>query len=499
MEFKHLVFFLVLFLGVPVGVLLAYSNRLFEKATWIAVVAFGFLGNSISINFFSFETYRGTSRGYEITLVDLAALTLFLVMALKQGSKMTFRVPGIGLYLIYLIFSLLSISNAENSFYSYAEVLKMIRMCFYFIVVFNYLDWRKEFTSMLFALAVVIALTFLVVLKQKYKNGIYQPPGFFPHQNSMALYMELLGPVFFAGWMNLKLSSRKMLLFGLAFLFSAGCAFLSYSRGAFLFFPVACGIVGVFSLFYHFEPRQVRILALLAVVGAFGVLLMLPNIIRRFESAPEASKNTRINLAIAARNMANDKFFGVGLNNWGIKINPPYTYSEHRIGGRYTDDFKDGIVETIYMLVAAECGWIGLASLLLMFAYFGILALRMTIAYAQTPLFYLPLGLMGGLAADYGHSILEWVLKQTPNFYILILAFGILSVLLHWKKEEKKRKKTAGGMARKKKTLSRSPRRETPEIQPLPDSADHQSVTIRCTQSGQESGLPNRSDTIQTV
>ena len=46
-------------------------------------------------------------------------------------------------------------------------------------------------------------------------------------------------------------------------------------------------------------------------------------------------------------------YFGVGLNNWGVVINPPYRYGEHR---DLDDDSKDGIVETIYLLVAAECG-----------------------------------------------------------------------------------------------------------------------------------------------
>ena len=45
---------------------------------------------------------------------------------------------------------------------------------------------------------------------------------------------------------------------------------------------------------------------------------------------------------------------GVGINNWGIKINPPYEYAERAGRNRNRgDDFKDGIVETVYLLVGA--------------------------------------------------------------------------------------------------------------------------------------------------
>ena len=63
------------------------------------------------------------------------------------------------------------------------------------------------------------------------------------------------------------------------------------------------------------------------------------------------------------RLMKDKPLLGVGLNNWGIKINPPYPYCEYRYGNkRIAPDFKEGIVESSYLLVGAECGLPALAA-----------------------------------------------------------------------------------------------------------------------------------------
>ena len=56
---------------------------------------------------------------------------------------------------------------------------------------------------------------------------------------------------------------------------------------------------------------------------------------------------------------------------------------------------------------------------------------------------FIPIALIGALTAIYIQSTLEWVLKQTNNFYQLmfILAIiGVVSRLLDQQKEEEKKK-----------------------------------------------------------
>ena len=156
----------------------------------------------------------------------------------------------------------------------------------------------------------------------------------------------------------------------------------------------------------------------------------MPRIIERFITAPESSGQTRKHFAIAAVNMMkHHPLEGVGINNWGIKINPPYDYSRHREAMHYKEDYKDGIVETVYLLVGAECGIPCLLVFLCWIAYYWISAFRLLRILRNTPYFYLPAGILGGLTGILMQSCLEWVLKQQINFMFLMTVFAFITYL----------------------------------------------------------------------
>ena len=133
---------------------------------------------------------------------------------------------------------------------------------------------------------------------------------------------------------------------------------------------------------------------------------------------------------------------GVGINNWGIKINPPYEYAER--AGRNNnrgEDFQDGIVETVYLLVGAECGIPALVAMILWFAWYLVLGVRLVKRLKGTPYVAIPAGLAGGFVACYIQSCLEWVLRQQMNLILLMFFFAVLDHL--WKNS--KRLAAAGG------------------------------------------------------
>ena len=209
----------------------------------------------------------------------------------------------------------------------------------------------------------------------------------------------------------------------------------TYSRGALACFPLG-GIVTLFySLKHPYSRRKLHIVLCMSILALIGLSVVAPRIIERFEKAPESSGQTRKELALAAVNMMKDApLIGVGINNWGIKINPPYRYSNFRENRRYDDDFKDGIVETIYLLVGAECGIPSLVLLLVWFSYYWIIAVRLLVKLQNTPWFFIPAGALGGMTSIFLQSALEWVLKQQINFLLLITFFAFLGYLnRHWR------------------------------------------------------------------
>ena len=431
---KYLIFFIA-FIGVlPLGYILT-MNRKFMLYAFFAVSLPVMMFNQVSINFFSHETYRGTSRGMEVSLVYLIALAMIIGMLILFGRKPLFPDAGSKIYLVYFLLCIPSLINAENTLFSWFELWKMIMMYIVFVTTYYYLFHYRDFNSVMLAFGIVATVTFLSVVFQHVK-GIHQANGLFPHQNSMGMYMSLIAPIFFAYYFNRNKGWKRWLFAGFFLVASAACM-RTYSRGAMVCLPFGCAITALLSLRYQFHMRKIQILLPIFLICVFGAMLLLPNIIKRFENAPKESLMTRQYLAASAWNMMQDKpFAGVGLNNWGIKINPPYPYCEYRYESRrFSKEFKEGIVETSYLLVGAECGFFALGAFLTWLGYYYFCALKLTREMRRSHFFYIPVGIVGGLSAIYAQSTLEWVMKQQVNFIQMMMLFAVLSILCKYRKE----------------------------------------------------------------
>ena len=197
---KYLIFFIA-FMGVlPLGYVLTL-NRKFMRYAIFAVSLPVMMFNQVSINFFSHETYRGTSRGMEVSLVYLIALAMLIGMCILHGRKKLFPDAGSKIYLVYFLLCIPSFINADNMLYSWFELWKMIMMYIVFLTVYYYLYNYRDFNSIIIAFGIVATVTFLTVVKQHLK-GIHQANGLFPHQNSMGMYMSLIAPIFFAYYLS---------------------------------------------------------------------------------------------------------------------------------------------------------------------------------------------------------------------------------------------------------------------------------------------------------
>lgn len=160
------------------------------------------------------------------------------------------------------------------------------------------------------------------------------------------------------------------------------------------------------------------------------------SISERFTTAPKESAETRVVLSQAAVKMANDKALGIGLNNFGLKINAPYPYNSHIPEDVIrNEEGKGGLVETIYLMIAAETGWFNLFVFLCFIFSFYFSNLRNYFYYKKTHLSFISIAFLGGLSSIYIQSTLEWVLKQANNYYQLMLVFAIIATLTRWRKK----------------------------------------------------------------
>ncbi|MDD5728128.1 MAG: O-antigen ligase family protein [Victivallales bacterium] len=432
-EYKYIVFFAALIIGVPAGIVLAYSSKLWERF-FLFLMVFFTASLKGTINFESVKDYRGTARGYEIGIVDLATLVIFFVMVLKPKYKLKFFPPGSVLYFIYLLVSIISIQNSDNTMYSWFEVTKMLKMFFYYMVWYNYFTDLESIQRIIRMLPIPVIYIFLLSAYQQ-RMGIYQPYGPFTHQNSLCMYMMTMGAIFLAALFELDMSQIKGMfvigMFGLASM----TELLTLSRAGVVCYAGCCSLVVLFSFMQKFKAKKVAILMVMFLIGLGTVMVYANSLYNRYINAPESSYESRQNLAASARNMAADGFFGVGLNNFGLKVNAEYPYSKHYM----PPGFKEGLVESLYLMIAAETGWMNMYIFLVCILFFYFMNIGNVIRYTRMKIVYLPIAITGGLAAIYLQSVLEWVLKQSPNFYQLMFFFAIIAAMARIHKQALKR------------------------------------------------------------
>jgi hypothetical protein len=99
------------------------------------------------------------------------------------------------------------------------------------------------------------------------------------------------------------------------------------------------------------------------VLSLPALAVILPPVIKRFETAPVESGESRHEANIASSNMGHDYFFGVGINNYSYAINyMPY--------GEHLFPLDRGIAHHIFWLHYAELGLIGVILYVLLTATF---------------------------------------------------------------------------------------------------------------------------------
>lgn len=431
---KYAVFFVAL-LGMPALAFMLTVYRRWMKWVFYGMVAALCVYIPTSINFFSHEHYRGSARGMEVSVIHLLAVAVLMALAFRKKSPGFFPGTGAKLYFVYFLLCLPSWMTAANRLYSWFETWKMIMLHLVYLAIYGYLRSSGDVKGVLKALAAFTCFNFALVVKDHFQ-GIYQPHGVFPHQNGLAMAMHAAGGLFFAGYLMHGLRHGFGKFCAAACVCAAGATVRTYSRMAIALMPIEYGLVALFCAVGGRLGTWMKRIAPLAVLGFAAFAAILPRIVERFENAPEASKNTRIELARCAGEMIRDEpWRGIGINNWGVKINPPYDYAER--AERETnrgEDFQDGIVETVYLLVGAECGLPALAAMVAWFGYYLFIAFRLMKRLAGTWYYFIPAGLAGGLAVIYGHSCFEWTLRMQQNLIVQLFFFAILEYLnTSWK------------------------------------------------------------------
>ncbi|RJO64999.1 MAG: O-antigen ligase family protein [Myxococcales bacterium] len=416
---KYLVFMLTFIFGVPVGAFLARQSPKVAKVIFVLMVLAPLA--KANINFFSHELYRGDARGLEIDLTDLLALMLFFAMALSSRYKLKLFPPHSLLFVVFYVFCIFSVLNAYVPLYSTFTLFRILRAWFVYIVAYNYL--RHDPQHLRLAVGVFVAALLIQtgsVFKGKYLHGIYRAEGTFPHPNTLALYAEMLIPIALA--VGLHRRSKWEGAHWIAVLGGMFCVLSTFSRGGMAILALSVAMTIGMSLLLRPTGRKAMLVAVLAMLGFAGVLKASDSIIKRFQEAPKASGEARDHFNAAAKAMADEHVFGIGLNNY------PYALAETPYA-RHINYVKEeaGLCHHIYWLFAGETGYVGLGAYLLFMAGFFVRAVQLMLARPPNEYAALGVGVFGSFIGFHLHGLLEWAFRQAFIMYLFFIICALLA------------------------------------------------------------------------
>jgi len=436
------------------GALAATQSRRVRDILFFLMVSLAVFAERMDVNFFSRAWYRGTTRGLEVTLVEIMAFSLLVGcwFGRHEDERRWFWPASLGAMLLFLLYAVVSVVTSEPKIYGAFELSKMLASIVVFLAAAAYVRTKREWTWLLIALACAVGIEGMWAVKQRFFTHLDRVSGTLDHANSLSMYLCMTVPLLvtagFGGW------SRMLRWFcATAAALGAVGLLLTFSRAGIPVFVVVVVGAGLACASWRMTASRLVIRAIL-VVGAIAlVAVSWPRMEARYTEATLEEEyldptvdGRGIYLRLAGM-LAKDHFFGVGLNNWSYHVSRTYGRElgfhfddyDHLVSVYGTEDavlFSDSyLAAPAHNLAALTLGELGVPGLLL----FGGLWLRwfwMGAAFLrlprEEPMRVMGVGLFFCVLGIFGQSLTEWVYRQTPilfTFYILLGALASLTAL----------------------------------------------------------------------
>lgn len=445
---------------VGITVLLCLSRR--ARGIAFFVLAAGLVvATRLDVNFFSHEWYRGTTRGIEVSFVDLLAFGIVFssIFFPLPGQRRFYWPAGLGFILLYMAYAAFSIMVSEPKVFGVFELSKMFRALMCFLAGALYVQSERELRILILALAVAVLYEGLDAVHQRYGQGIYRVTGSLDHPNSLSIYLLMTAPIMVAAFNStLPLWMRLLCL---AAICSAGMGVvLTASRAAIPAFGLVMLGATLACISWKITIRKVAVTTII-MLAVGGVLIKSWDIVMaRYAEATvgeeyaDETKDNRGRYLRLAGAILEEHFLGVGLNNWSYWVSKKYA---RQIGVNEYEDYDD-IPESLlksttefdwaskyaapaHNLGAITAGELGIPGLIL----FSLLWLRwftmsgsFIFPRVLQPLRRIPVGIFFGLFGVFLQSLTEWVFRQTQVLLSIHLLVGVLASLYFLRKRERK-------------------------------------------------------------
>ena len=450
MTMASLLGLLVFFFGVPAVVALLFAFPQHRRVFLALMIFFTCYVKKPLYQEVFFVNYRGVDRGFAVTVSDLLFFGFFIWMMLGGLRAKIQWLPfnSIPWFLLTFI-SCLSLIGSIEPYYGLFTIHKFIRCFILYVVVVNLIRNRQDIMVVLMALAAAIIFQGFTVLWAKYVTQavVARSIGTFRHPNTLAMYTDLILPMLLAVLMTRVLSTRQAAIYAVAILLGFIAVLFTKSRAAMLLLPASLGIVVGISILMRPTSRKFGLMAVGFVALGVIIAIALPRLIRRFESAPKESAETREYFNEAAAAMARDNLFGIGINLYSHSLaNTDYYWLVYPDKTDVPDPeaFREsvqgqsrlGTAHHIYWLYAAETGYPGLLLFLLHTGLFSLYNLVCFVRERDHLFKSLFLAMLVGTSIHHLHGTLEWIFRQTEVQYLYFVMMGMMVAMVAIRRRE---------------------------------------------------------------
>ena len=382
----------------------------------------------------SWRGWPGYVHGFEFTCLDFIAAAFYL-----SQKNVKYGAPYKLTMILYLCATIISSSQADFPVTALFYSWQIARISFISIVVYKEAraDNRVAFW-LTDGMTIGIIIEAVIVICQRLGFGMAQTPGTYIHQNTLGMVSHFtMFPLFaiLLGGKGGRLTSAGLIA---ALLVAVSTA----SRGTVILAAVGLAIVLVLSL-----KRWTSWKGKILLVSVVAALLFLPlgeaAIEHRFAAnggtigAMEEDSQRLAYKKVARAMLAHNPLFGVGANN--------FAYAGNAYG--YFNNEKDtgwgGNVHNVYLLAAAETGYVGIITYLLFLLRPLMTAIPTGLRHLGDPRGDLILGFGISLLIVYFHSLEEWIFITFDTQYFFAISAGIISALARDLKSASRRRSRA--------------------------------------------------------
>jgi hypothetical protein len=420
--------------------------------------------NPVDVTFFSHTFYRGDIRGIEFGITDWLTITLMAAMFWAprwRKRRLHTRNPNQVWMLLYLALCAFSIVTALVPQFAFFGVTKLLRAYATFWIAYNFIRSENDLRFIIWCVVGLTFYSFSQVLMDKYVRGVYPPRGSFPHQNGLATFQNMMNFIIFAFLMqdSAKLFDKRTLIYWVAFGAGVLTTVSTLSRGGMATVVLGCGLIVLLSFVLNQKPDKIKkkfaVLGIMFILSIPVLAIILPEVIKRFETAPVESGESRHAANEASANMGSDYFLGVGLNNYSFAINYlPY--------GEHLNELDRGIAHHIFWLHYAELGMFGPILFILMTGTFMWVALRFILKRKDSLERVFAIGVLTAFIINWLVGTLEWnfrIIQITLAYFMLAGFVTSLDRVERERIRKEKNKKHQLAVKRQRASVNLSPRR----------------------------------------